>query len=131
MQLSSSAPLDDGDRDSRPDGWYVAAEGAGEDSPATTMDTYAVCDQERKPKNYRYAKSTEPVEDGTQGEATAVCGLFQARVGGGVLSDSRFAHRLRINTTYPVGGGWDTFIDNVDTPDDKTREVTATAICLK
>ena len=132
VQLSSSAPLDDGDRDRLPDGWYVAAEGAGEDSAATTMDVYAVCDQERKPKKYRYTKSTEPVEDGTQGEATAVCDVVEPRVGGGILSQSKFAHALRINTTYPAGGtGWDTFVDNVDTPDDKTRKVTATAICLK
>ena len=131
VQLSSSAPLDDGDRDSRPDGWYVAAEGAGKDSPPTTMDTYVVCDRERGPKKYRYVADSHQVEDGAQGEGIAICDIAEPRVGGGVLSKSNFSHALRINTTYPSGNAWDTVVDNVDTPDDKARKITATAICLK
>ena len=98
------------------------------------MDAYAVCDQERKPKKYRYAKSTEPVEDGTQGEATAVCGVVEARVGGGVLSRvAASPTALRINTTYPAGGGWATTCSSTTSTPPTTRpgEVTATAICLK
>ena len=131
-QLSSSAPLDGGDRDTRPDGWYVAAEGAGNDDPASTMDVYAVCDQERRPKKYRYMTEKADVEDGTQNLATAICDLFEPRVGGGVISNSKFGHVLRINSTYPEGGtGWTGAVDNVDTPDDKTRQITVSAICLK
>ena len=134
-QLSSSTPLDGGDRDSRPDGWYVAAEGAGEDSPASTMDVYAVCDQERKPKKYRYVTAKADVEDDTQNFAIAMCDPDpldpEPLVGGGVISDSKFVHALRINSTYPEGTAWTGYVDNVDTPDGKTRRITATAICLK
>jgi hypothetical protein len=130
--LSSSYPRDDGDRDERPDGWSVTAEVAGIDGPAT-MHAYVVCDRKHKPREYRYENERVEVADGTQQTATADCGgPLDPRVGGGVRSDSKFSHLLRINSTAPAGDtGWEGTVDNFDTPDDRARRITATAICLK
>ena len=130
--LSSSAPLDTGDRDSRPDGWYVAAEVPADTS--AILYPYVVCDQQRGPQKYRYPTDSDQAQDGEQGDVIPVCNfpLGEARVGGGVVSRAKFKHRLRISVTYPEGdSGWAAFVDNVDTPDNDARKITGTAICLK
>ena len=84
------------------------------------------------PSKYRYATEDGEAADGGPGDATAVCDVLDPRVGGGVKTNAKLKHQLRINTTYPAGStGWSVTVDNVDTPDNEARKVTATAICLK
>ncbi len=131
--LVSSGPIDDGDTDRRPDGWYVATDTASIDSGGARMDVYAVCDKVRKPKDYRYTTETASAPDGEQALTGAGCDVFEPRVGGGVIVDAKSKHALRINSTQPSNGtnGWEGIIDNDDTPDNEARDFEVTVICLK
>jgi hypothetical protein len=130
--LSTSAPRDDSDRDRRPDGWYVVAEVQGIDG-TTTMDAYAVCDRKRGPKKYAYRTDEVDVADGDQRFAVGICNFpEERRVGGGARSHSNYGQALRINTSAPSADtGWETVVDNLSSPDDDVRKITATAICRK
>jgi hypothetical protein len=134
---TTSTARDDGDRGKLPDGWQVVVDTQGLDTNLARMDVYVVCDKTRKPKRYRYKTSTVQVADGQQDFTSAACPVtpeFEPRVGGGVAASTKLKHRLRINSSYPEAGGggaWTAFVDNVDTDDNESRKVTATAICLR
>jgi hypothetical protein len=134
---TTSTPRDDRDRDRRPDGWYVVVDTQHLDTAQARMDVYAVCDRTRSAKRYRYKTSTAQVPDGLQAETGASCPVLpeeEPRVGGGIAARTKLKHQLRINSSYPESGGggaWFGFVDNVDTPDNESRAIIATAICLK
>jgi hypothetical protein len=131
---TTSTPRDDRDRDRLPDGWQVAVDTQSLDTDQARMDVYAVCDKTRKPKRYRYKTSTTQVADGVQQFVGAACKQvpeLEPMVGGGVAASTKLKHQLRINSSYPLGNGWDAAIDNLDTPDNESRAITATAICLR
>lgn len=131
--LASSTPWDGPDGDRAPDdGWQAAINDDEAGAVQGSMDVFAICDRRHGSGDFTYPKDTAKVDDADQALASAKCGGKQL-VGGGVRSSGGYAHGLYINSTYPLAGDekWSAWVDNYDTPDDKTKRITATAICRK
>ena len=133
--LSTSAPFDGPDPDKRPgDGWRAEInndeDGAGDEVAGVV---YALCDRKHDPSDFRYVRKTRKVPDGEQKFRLVSCKGSETLVGGGVRSRSAYEHGLYINTSFPNSAVspslWSAAVDNYDTPDDKARKITTTAIC--
>ena len=137
--IATSAPVDGPDGDRVPDdGWRAGAQQRrGRGRRATALDVYADLRPPRTTRAiFEYVRETRKVPDGTQRARTASCGQRE-RAGGGVESHSGYEHGLYINSCFPNFLGsrrqrlWVGTVDNYDTPDDKARKITTTAICKR
>ena len=134
--LATSAPYDGQDGDKVPDdGWRAVLNNDEGGAASNTLDVFAICDSKHNKRFFEYVRKTRKVPDGTQKTRVASCGK-RKRAGGGVESHSAYKHGLYINSSFPntLGSGerlWIGTVDNYDTPDDKARKITTTAICKR
>ena len=106
--VTSTGPVDRGDRDKIPDDGWLGEINNDEDVDAVTLgsQTFAVCDS--KHGGVRYRSTSKNVADGTSQGKTAHCNGDEEVIGGGVISHSSYAHGMYVVDTYniPTNDGW-------------------------
>ena len=131
--LSSSAPVDDGDKDNRPDdGWAAELNNDEGGSLLDTLDVFAICDRTHKASGFSYESRTKRLKDAELRGIGAPCGS-DALVGGGVSTAAKYKHGLYIDSTFPFASQneWFAYVTNFETPDGDARKITATSICKR
>ena len=139
VDISSTGPMDDGDRGRTPeDGWRGAAINSNDPAnQSVRMHVYAVCDTKRSLRKVDYRSDTVTIPDAEElGTVPVHCREGETVIGGGVIAHASYRHFLYLSGTDPrpfpdnFPFGWDGAGYNFPSADGKARDFTTTAICL-